>query len=350
MLKGSLAEGWLQSDTRQVEGPGTVAERALILAPLALTIKAEPMTPFEAYVHPARAVGGWWRMLAGIATIGAFWIAGVVIVLLAYVLLTVPVPTERAVNATLEQLQLGGAPEQITVLVLSFAGIWAGVFLALSIFHRQAFSTIFSPRPAPRAGGFIPGMILALMFVGPSLIAAMLVADPVRTDLAIDVWITWFLILAPLIFIQAVGEELIFRGYLQQQLAARIASPLVWAGLPALLFGVAHFSPDLPDGGGYYYIAITFLMGLTMAALVWRSGSLWTAAGLHYGVNVVGLTVIGAEGILSGTQLWLFAKEDMARLFQVDLAASVVMLAFVLSPMGRIFGDGRRAVADDTFD
>ncbi len=43
--------------------------------------------------------------------------------------------------------------------------------------------------------------------------------------------------------IQTGAEELVFRGYLQQQLAARFASPLIWMVLPALIFGAVHYDP-----------------------------------------------------------------------------------------------------------
>jgi membrane protease YdiL (CAAX protease family) len=41
------------------------------------------------------------------------------------------------------------------------------------------------------------------------------------------------------VFFQAASEELVFRGYLPQQLAARGDSPLVWGFLPSFVFRLA---------------------------------------------------------------------------------------------------------------
>jgi membrane protease YdiL (CAAX protease family) len=94
-----------------------------------------------------------------------------------------------------------------------------------------------------------------------------------------------------------------------------------------------HWAGDLPGAAAGYYVLTTFLMGLALATLVWRTGSLWASIGLHVGLNVFGLTVIGGEGVLSGAQLFLFRSEDMGALLRVDLVTAVVLLLFVLSPL-----------------
>ena len=55
----------------------------------------------------------------------------------------------------------------------------------------------------------------------------------------------------------------------------------------------------------------TFLLGLALATLVCRTGALWASIGVHVGFNVIGLTLIGTEGVLSGAQLFLFQSDDM---------------------------------------
>ncbi len=79
-----------------------------------------------------------------------------------------------------------------------------------------------------------------------------------------------------------------------------------------------------------------FLAGLLFCALVWRSGSLWPAIGMHVAVNIIALTVLGLEGDIASTQLWIAGKADYIRLVQADIA----MLLFVMSQMGRIFAPG----------
>ena len=131
-------------------------------------------------------------------------------------------------------------------------------------------------------------------------------------------------------------------GDLTQQLGHRWQHPLVWAVIPALLFGAAHYNGQLPDYGGLRYVLVTFLMGLTFAVMVWRAGNIWSAVGLHVGNNLMGLHLIGTEGLLGGTQIWLFERTAATGVFDASLVMAAVMFLIVLSPIGRVFGDGRR--------
>ncbi|MEM7279245.1 MAG: CPBP family intramembrane glutamic endopeptidase [Pseudomonadota bacterium] len=178
------------------------------------------------------------------------------------------------------------------------------------------------------------------MLAVPSLAAALMLAEPSRTSVEFGTWALWLLPLFFLTFIQAGSEELIFRGYLLQQLGNLSRHWAVWAGIPAFGFGLLHFF-NLPGVGGLYYVAVTTLMGLSFAVLVWRSGNLWSAIGLHLGNNLLGITVVGAEGVLSGSQLWLFPEEAILTLMPVDVVLSAALLLLLLSPVGRIFGEGR---------
>ena len=184
------------------------------------------------------------------------------------------------------------------------------------------------------------GFGLAVIFAGASTVAGLTITQPVRTDLSIGTWLIWLLPIGVLVFLQAVGEELIFRGYLLQQLARLSRNPLVWAVLPSLTFGLAHLANAPVAQGGLYYVAVTAISGVALAVLVWRSGCIWPAAGLHFGINITAITVIGSEGLLSGAQLFEVPKTDFLRLIQLDTIASILLLALVLSPVGRIFGNG----------
>ena len=126
---------------------------------------------------------------------------------------------------------------------------------------------------------------------------------------------------------------MIFRGYILQQLAARWRNPLIWAALPAFLFGLAHYSSGAELGIGWHYVAVTLLFGLAAAALVWRTGSLAAAMGLHTGMNLFSLSGVGLEGIIEGTQLFLYDASGAKTLFIADGAATLAILLFVLSPL-----------------
>lgn len=301
------------------------------------------MSGFQSYLEAARGRAGLWRILVGLLIIIAFWIAGTAAVLAVWVLVMLAqgTPLPQALQA-LGQAGSGGSPQIIAIMLATFIGVWAGVFVVHRALHGIAFRSVFAADLRIHWRDLGKGILLSLAFMVPGAIVALSLTDAVRTDLDVGRWALWLLPLIALIFIQATGEELIFRGYLLQQLANWSRSPAVWAGIPSVLFGLMHFNANLPDGGGYYYVLVTLLTGLTLALLVWRAGNLWAATGLHLATNVMGLCVIGADGVLTGTQLWLLPTGDMAVLFQVDLVASALMLALVASPLGRIFGDAGR--------
>lgn len=301
------------------------------------------MTLFDAYVAPARVRPGWWRILIGILFILVMWVIGTVVVLFGWLAWNIVALGEfDAAMGQLDALMAGGgSPAFIVVMLMTFVGVWFGVWIAMAALHGQRFMTVFAPGPGRRPGGFVTGVLLALAFVVPTLAGAMLVSEPVRTETTLGTWALWIVPFGVLIFVQAVGEELIFRGYMQQQLAARCRHWLVWAVIPSVLFGLLHFANAETLEGALLYTAVTFLMGLILAVTVWRTGSLWTASGIHWGNNLSALVIIGPGGTLSGAQIWSFPKDDLAVLMWVDLAAVIVVLALVLSPLGRLLGDGR---------
>ena len=128
-------------------------------------------------------------------------------------------------------------------------------------------------------------------------------------------------------------EELFFRGYLTQQLAARIPHPLVWGLLPSLAFGLAHTA----NGGGdtqfaIYYVAVATLLGLVMTALVWRTGGLAAAMGFHLMNNIGAMLMIGIAGVTPPISLFVMDYSTMIGSASTDVLVLGLLLAFVLSP------------------
>ena len=116
----------------------------------------------------------------------------------------------------------------------------------------------------------------------------------------------WLPLALPAILVQTAAEELAFRGYLMQGLAARFRSPLVWWLLPALLFGAAALEPGrvrrrTPGSSCSPPPSI----GLVLADVTARTGNLSAAIGLHFANNVIALLVVALPSPLAGLSLWL---------------------------------------------
>ena len=302
-------------------------------------------SPLDAYLAPARTLPGAWRPVLGLMITIGVYVLGMILVVFGWLLVQWMLlgDLHRAVEG-LGVLAQGKDSQGTLITLLSFAGIWVGLLLVLTVLHGQAFGTLFDPERRVRLGDFGRGLALAVVFSAGSLIVASLVVGaPVKAQ-PLGTWAVLLVPLVVLVFLQATAEELVFRGYLLQQLGARFSSPIAWAVIPAALFGLLH-AWNTTGEAAYYYVAITAITGITLAVLVWRTGNLWAAVGMHWGVNMISLTGVGAEGVLSGTQLWLFPEDAILPLLQVDVVASLILLALVLSPAGRILGPASRPAA-----
>ncbi|MEM6623365.1 MAG: type II CAAX endopeptidase family protein [Pseudomonadota bacterium] len=291
---------------------------------------------FQAYIAPAQG-DHWGRVLAGILLIALGWVGGTIAATGIYAAVAAMMQGDtQAGTAALDTLVAGGSPVGIMVLLASFLGIWGGVWLVLSGLHGRPFRTVMGPhREKSGIGGFWRGVMLGVGFAALSVsLTSALVGAPVKVMSFAD-WAPYALPIAVLVFFQATGEELIFRGYLLQQLAVRYRSPLIWGVLPSFIFGLMHFTGGLPGGGDYFYVAVTAITGAALAVTVWRTGALWAAAGIHVGINCTAILFFGTEGILSGSQIWMFPKSELGEIFLIDLGCAAVLLAFVLSPAGR---------------
>ncbi len=257
---------------------------------------------FEAYVAPARSRPALWRLLCGAILAIALWIAVAVPLLLA-------------------GPRLGVGPGGGLLLYLaSFAGLVLGTGLAVRLFHRRPARSLLGPggfRPRAFAVGVAAVAAIALV----STAATVLLAPPVRIA-GFGAWTRMLPLALVLVLVQTAAEELLFRGYLTQALAARFRSPFFWAVLPALGFGLLHW-----DGAGYgrdawLAVAAATAVGLAFSDVTARTGNLSTAIGLHFANNVVALLVIAMPGPTAALALFE-APVDAAHPLRAWLLADI---------------------------
>ncbi|MFC6688343.1 CPBP family intramembrane glutamic endopeptidase [Jhaorihella thermophila] len=118
----------------------------------------------------------------------------------------------------------------------------------------------------------------------------------------------WLLLLPAsllVVLIQTSAEEILFRGYLQQQLAARFRSPLIWAVVPSVLFAAGHYVPAEAGPNAPLVAAWAGLFGLLMADLTARAGTLGPAIAVHMFNNITSLLLFSTPGQLNGLALYL---------------------------------------------
>ncbi len=124
----------------------------------------------------------------------------------------------------------------------------------------------------------LPPFLQQLEDAREALLSAML-ANPTG-------WFTNVLLLA---LTPAICEELLFRGYFQGQLY-RVMRPVSAVLVSGIVFGMFHLVPT--------QLLPLSVLGIYMAYVVWRTGSLWTGIAVHFAHN--GTMVLLAPQIEGG--------------------------------------------------
>lgn len=246
--------------------------------------RAARNAPFAAYIRPARrGERGLWRVGLGLSLIVACAAVAAAVALNLTALAGFDDPTLRLF---------------MTLGVIATA--WPAMALIAPGLHGRSLSSVVGPSLARAALDALAGA-LAVAFVAALLLAQAAFSPEIellRPNAPRPNWAALALIGAALVALQASAEELTFRGYLMQQLAARCRSALVWAVIPSLIFGALHYAPAPGDQPAYALsvAASAALFGLFCAYLTWRTGGLGAAAGVHIANNLFAFLLLDQSG------------------------------------------------------
>ncbi|MFQ6546383.1 lysostaphin resistance A-like protein [Aestuariibius sp. 2305UL40-4] len=247
---------------------------------------------------PARGSNGLWRTLGGFVAIA-------LTPLILGALLLAPLYAALPVSARDYSTPLG------TTLALASFGLYIlAVAIILPLLHKRGLFSLFGDRDRfvadfRRTALAALAVLAAIAFLVPGGGDT----GPIEPNLAFSTWLGFLPFALGAIFLQVSAEELVFRGYLQSQLAAKLSDPRLWLGIPALLFGLLHAGNSESLSGALTYIAITFAMGLALGDLTARTGSLGPAIALHLVNNTIGILFVGMEGLLDGLALFVTPTE-----------------------------------------
>jgi membrane protease YdiL (CAAX protease family) len=82
-------------------------------------------------------------------------------------------------------------------------------------------------------------------------------------------------------FVVGIYEELMFRGYVLQRINEK-SGRLLAIAVSSFLFAILHFANP---GAGFLSLFNTWVIGVLLCALYYRSRSLWTPIGFHFAWN-----------------------------------------------------------------
>ncbi len=253
---------------------------------------------FEQFVGPARAYPQIWRLVLGIFLALFIYLGCVAIMAVAIYPIVGPINYFSWMSG----LMTADTPGHVFFVLLSFAGMAIGAMVAAAACHYRGPSTLFGP-----ARRFIPDFVRTLIFVGPLYVILGIYsvsAMELETNHLLRSWLMLLPIALPLVFLQVTAEELIFRGYLPQQLAARFKAKWVWMVLPSLLFAILHFDPRA-GLAAYSMVATILLFAMIAMDLSARRGNLGAAIALHLVNNCFALLFVSVKGTITGLSLFI---------------------------------------------
>ena len=278
----------------------------------------------KAFVAPAKPSAALWRFVLGFGiAVLAYILIGMLFVELVWQL------TLQSDPPFVEAMFTGRTPAGMLVMLGTFGFMTLGVAAALRAMHNRGFRTLFGPLGA--AWQQFRVVLVALVLLNAALFALPPwgMGAPLELNLAPGLWIALLPLSLLGVLVQTSAEEIVFRGYVQQQLAARFASPLIWMVLPSALFAWGHYLPEEAGGNALAVALWAGIFGVLMADITARAGTLGPALALHFMTNVSAMLLVSLRGDLSGLALFLapFGLEDEAALrawMPVDFAYMIV--------------------------
>lgn len=203
----------------------------------------------------------------------------------------------------------GSSPALLLILLGSFGLLTLGAALAAWQLQKRRFWSLTGP-PREMLAQF--WRVLRLLVILGAVIFALppySMGTPLQPNLPFSVWVLLLPFALLAVLVQVSAEEILFRGYIQQSLAARFSHPLIWMGLPSILFGLGHFLPEEAGDNAILIVVWSGIFGLLMADLTARAGTLGPAIALHLFNNVLALLFIAFPDNLSGLALYVFPFE-----------------------------------------
>lgn len=279
--------------------------------------------PHERLVASARAFPALWRVILGAALAMAVYLG---LVYTAFGLVARLRGPEIAASLFEDVFVTGRSAGDALWLLASFACLLAGTLTAARLLHRRGLRSLTGP-PGQALADFAGALrALALLY------AALWLLLPAGTELAPNLspgrWLALLPLAIPALILQTGAEEIFFRGYLQQQLAARFHTPLLWIGLPTLAFAYGHYAPDQAGPNALPAVAWAGLFAIAAADLTARTGTLGAAVAFHFANNATSVLLVALPGPVSGLALYTYpfgpADPEVMPLLLVDLALIAV--------------------------
>ncbi|WP_300549926.1 CPBP family intramembrane glutamic endopeptidase [Roseovarius sp.] len=208
-------------------------------------------------------------------------------------------------------IETATSPVGVLVNLYIFALLIASLAIALRLVHKRGFLTLVGPLALARRQFRRALLAMLLLYAVVMMLPMPGGMEPVP-NLVFGTWLAFLPLALVGLFLQVFAEEVVFRGYLQSQLAARFSSPLIWIGVPSTGFALLHFDPGTFDTHAWIVVLWAGAFGLAAGDLTARFGTLGPATALHFINNFGAILITAPQGQFDGLALYSypFSMED----------------------------------------
>lgn len=279
----------------------------------------------EQFVAPARDRAQVWRLCIGLIVA-----AGVYLLCNQFVFRNIFNLMGEDSLPFFEALDTGSTPLAMLVLLGTFGFMTLGVAVAVRVAHQRGILGVLGHIPLLLAQFRDVLIVLAVINLAIWILPPWNWGDePFEANMALSLWLMLLPFSLCALLVQVSAEEILFRGYIQQQLAARFSSPLVWMLIPSVLFGLGHYLPEEAGTNAVLIALWAVVFGLLMADLTARAGTLGPAIAVHLVNNFTAILLVSLPDELSGLALYLapFSISDAEAIrawLPVDFALMIV--------------------------
>ena len=274
-----------------------------------------------------------WRYIAGICLMLFIWLGiGSVVTAIFIVFFAIigNVNVQDLAQMTLDLTALGMIPYYLT-LSASFIIFFLGIWLTVVLVHRRPLRTLVTgaPRINWRRIG-LGGGIWFLLAVAVSLIEYLIWPETFSLRFDWRAFVPFFLLAIFLTPIQTTSEELFFRGYLLQGGSLISRNAIFLSLLSGILFTLPHLAnPEV--AAGLVLVSLNyFVLGVFLAWISLKDGTLELALGVHAGNNLfAALAVTFPDSALPTPAIFYTTHFDPGFALVVQVVACVLFYLVV---------------------
>ncbi len=255
----------------------------------------------ENLVAPARDSAGLGRLAGGVVLTAVLFMA----LSFTYSTLHRQIAGPEAWADFAPHLESGDTPAAVLINLFLFGLMIIALAVALGTVHGRGLGSVIGPLPRALQQFVRVGIGLVAFYLLISLIplGAQLTPEP---NLEPGRWLALLPLGVLALLIQTSAEEMVFRGYLQSQLAARFSHPVIWMGVPSVAFALLHYAPVTHGGNTWLVMGWAALFGVAAADLTARAGTLGPAIALHLLNNISAILFVAPEGTFDGLALYTY--------------------------------------------